>query len=194
MYVVSQAIARARTFSARHSWIRWSFVVLLAATAGLGTQRQLAAVQADRAGWGDSVDVLVATRDLVADDSIDAKTVSVPAAMVPIAALAELPTGARLRQRVTTGEILTAADITAAPGPAAAAAPGTAVVAVVDPLARSVVVGLAVRVSSEGVVLADTATIVGVADDVVFVAVPDSDAPMVAAAAQAGRASLIFLP
>ena len=194
MYVVSQAIARARIFSARHSWIRWSVVVLLAVTAGVTTHRQLAAVEAERASWGNTVDVIIAAHDLAPDEVIAVDTVSVPAAMAPRAALTAVPDGARLRQRVAAGEILTVADITSAPGPAASAAPGTAVVAVVDPLARSVAVGLDVSISSEGIVLADAATIVSIVDDVVYVAVPERDAPMVAAAAHAGLASLIFLP
>lgn len=194
MYVVSQATARARIFLARHSWLRWIVVALLATTAGLATHQQLAAVEAERATWGDTVDVIIAARDLSPDEAIAVDTVSVPAAMAPPAALTALPEGARLRQRVTAGEILTDADITAAAGPAASAVSGTAVVAVVDPLARNVAVGLQVNVSSEGIVLADDATIASIADDVVYVAVAERDAPMVAAAAHAGLASLIFLP
>jgi hypothetical protein len=194
MYIVSQAIARARIFSARHGWLRWAVVVLLAVTAGLATHRQLAAVEAERAAWGDTVEVVVAARNLAPDEVIAVDTISVPTAMAPPAALAALPDGARLRQRVTAGEILTNADITAAPGPAASAAPGMAVVALIDPLARNVAVGLDVRITSEGVTLADGATIVSVMDDVVYVAMAERDAPMVAAAAQAGLASLIFLP
>ena len=194
MYVVSQAIAQARIFSARHSWLRWSLVGLFAATAGVATHRQLAAVEAERATWGDTIDVIIAARDLSPDESIAVDILSVPVAMAPVAALTTLPDGARLRQRVTAGEILTDADITAAAGPAASAASGTAVVAVADPMARNVAVGLQIRVSSEGIVLADDATIVSIADDVVYVAVPERDAPMVAAAAHAGLASLIFLP
>ncbi len=194
MYVVSQAIARARIFSARHRWLYWSIVALLAATAGGAAQRQLAAVDAERAAWGDTVHVFIASRDLSPDEIIAVDVVSIPVAMVPSAALTTLPDDVRLRQRVTAGEILTDADITAASGPAASATAGTAVVAVIDPLARSVVVGLEVRVSSEGVVLADDAMIVSVVDDVVYIAVAERDAPMVAAAAHAGLASLIFLP
>jgi len=194
MDVVSQAIARARTFSARHAWLRWIVVLALAATAGVATHRQLDTVEAERDAWGDTVDVLVATGDLVPDGAITAHIVAAPRALTPAAALGSLPDSARLRQRVMRGEILTAADVTAAPGPASSAESGTAVVAVIDPLVRDASIGLEIWVSSEGVVLAEEATIVSIVDDVVFVSVPDRDAPMVAAASQAGLASLIFLP
>ncbi len=194
MYVVSQALARARIFSARHGWLRWSFVALLTVTAGFATHRQLSLVDAERNAWGQTVDVLVATDDLTPDGVIAVEVMQVPLAMVPPAALSTLPDGVRLRQRVSAGEIVTDADITPSPGPAAAAEQGTAVVPIVDPLAQGLVAGLAVRVSSEGIVLAEQATVVGVVDDIAFVAVPEGDAPMVAAAAHVGLASLIFLP
>lgn len=190
----SQAIARARIFSARHSWFRWSVVALLAVAAGFATHQQLVAVDAERAAWGDTVDVVVATRDLAPGEALATELVAVPRAVAPPAALSAIPDAARLRQRVMHGEILTHADVTSAPGPAAAADPGQAVVAIVDPLVRNVSVGLAVRVTSEGVTLARDGTVTSVVDDVVFVAVAEDDAPMVAAAAQAGLASLIFLP
>ena len=194
MYFVSQAIARARIFSARHRWLRWAIVVLLAATAGLATHRQLAALEAERAAWGSTVEVIVAGRDLAPGDHITVDTMRVPAAVAPAAALANVPDDVQLRQRVTAGEILTTADITPIPGPAASVAAGMAVVALIDPLARSVAVGLDVDVTSEGVTLTAGATIVSVMDDVVYVAMIERDAPMVAAAAQSGLASLVFLP
>jgi len=194
MDVVSQSIARARIFSARHAWLRWGVVVLLAATAGMATHRQLATVEAERAAWGVTMGVLVAVDDLAPGGGISVRTVDVPRAVVPSGALTSLPAGARLRQRVMEGAILTTADITAAQGPAAGAEPGSAVVPIIDPLVRDAAIGLEVQVSSEGVVLADEAEIVSISGDVVFVSVPERDAAMVAAAAQAGLASLIFLP
>ena len=117
-----------------------------------------------------------------------------PVAALPDGALDTLADGALVRQRIAAGEILTELDVTARAGPAALAEPGTVVVALSDPLARGVVVGLAVQVSADGVVLADDAVVSGVVDDVVFVAVSEPDGPRVAAAAQQGTASLLFLP
>ena len=90
--------------------------------------------------------------------------------------------------------MLTELDVTAAPGPAARATPGTVVVALSDPLSRGVVIGLTVQVAADGLVIAETATVVDVADDVIFVAVDASAAPTVAVAAQQGIASLLYLP
>ena len=68
------------------------------------------------------------------------------------------------------------------------------VVALSDPLARDVVAGLDVQVTADGLVLADAARVTGVVDDVIFVAVSERDGPAVAAAAQQGIASLLYLP
>jgi hypothetical protein len=68
------------------------------------------------------------------------------------------------------------------------------VVALADPLGRDVAIGLEVQIAADGIVLAGTATIVEVVDDVVFVAVAAGDGAVVAAAAQRGIASLLYLP
>jgi hypothetical protein len=68
------------------------------------------------------------------------------------------------------------------------------VVGVIDPLASDPSIGLPVAVTSEGIVLVAAATVVGADDDVILIAVPTSEAPMVAAAAQLGTVSLLFLP
>jgi len=51
-----------------------------------------------------------------------------------------------------------------------------------------------VAVTSEGIVLVAAATVVGADDEVILIAVPISEAPMVAAAAQLGTVSMLFLP
>ena len=91
-----------------------------------------------------------------------------------------LPADARLHRRVGVGEMLTDLDLTAVPGPAARAAPGTVVVALTDPLSRGVSIGLEVQVAADGMVIAESATVVEMIDDVVFVAVDASTAATVA--------------
>ncbi len=198
MNVLSKWTAKLRVTLARHRWIRWVIVALAASLAGLFATQRVAVVDAERDAWGTTVDVVVARADLAAGDSIDgATTVHTepwPAALVPASALREVPADARLRQRVNAGEALTEADISSGVGPASLADEGTAVVGISDALARNATVGLDVQVSSEGIVLAAHATVVEVTDDVTYVAVAIDDAPAVAAAAQAGFASLIFLP
>ncbi len=118
----------------------------------------------------------------------------VPVAVVPPDALTAPPDGAVARQRVTAGEILVGADVATAAGPAGLAAPGTVVVGIVDPLARNVAVGSTVQASADGVVVCDEATVVAISDDVIQLAVPERDAPMVAAAAHDGLASILIRP
>ena len=101
---------------------------------------------------------------------------------------------ALVRQRVSIGEVVVAADLATADGPAALADAGTLVVGITDPLARDVRIGLEVQVAAEGSSLAERATVVDLADDVIFVAVDARDAPMVAAAARTSSASILFAP
>ncbi|MGA9275322.1 hypothetical protein, partial [Ilumatobacter sp.] len=89
--------------------------------------------------------------------------------------------------------IIVRGDLTEGPGPAAGADPGEVVVPISDPLVAHPDVGLAVAVYSDGLVLASSARIVHVDDDVIFVAVPVDMAPTVAAAAQMRQASVTFI-
>lgn len=186
--------ARARLVLARRPWIYWVVVAALALLVALGVNERIAAIDAARDGWGTTRTVAVATRQLEAGDRLVAHLVELPSAVVPDAALTEIAEGRRVRQRVAPGEVVTRVDVTARPGPASLAEPGTAVVAMSDPLARGIVTGIAVRVVADGLVLAERATVVDVVDEVIFVAVVDHDAPSVAAAARQGIASLLYLP
>lgn len=145
-------------------------------------------------GVGTTVDAVVASADLEPGDPIVADVVPFPSAMLPSEALTSLPSSGRVRQRVVSGAVITTADVSTAVGPAAFAEPGTAVVGVVDPLASDPSIGLPVAVTSEGIVLVAAATVVGADDEVILIAVPISEAPMVAAAAQLRTVSLLFLP
>jgi hypothetical protein len=187
-------IVRVRIFLARHGWVRWAIVLALTAGVGWTSHQHATALEREREAWGVTVDVVVASVDLEPGDPIDAEIIAMPAAMLPSEALTALPPDGRVRQRVVSGAVITTADISRADGPAAFARPGTAVVGVVDFLAVGASIGLPVVVTSEGVVLAAEATVVGADDDVVLIAVPLSEAPMVAAAAQLGTVSLLFLP
>jgi hypothetical protein len=137
--------------------------------------------------------VLIADTAMAPGDDIVVRAAQRPLTMVPTAALTELPAGARLRQRVGAGEIITADDVTAVPGPASDAPRGTLVVAVVDPFANNVAEGLEVQVVAEGSKLAE-GEIVQVGDGQVYVSVPAEQAPAVAAASRADLATLIYVP
>lgn len=186
--------ARARLVLARRPWIYWAVVAVLAGLAAATVQAQLSSVAAERDRRGATRTVLVATEHLEAGDPVAAAPTALPVAALPDSALDELPDGAVVRQRVAAGEVLTRLDVTGRAGPATLAEPGNVVVALSDPLARDVAVGLSVQVSADGLVVARDARITGVVDDVVFVAVSERDGPGVAAAAQQGTASLLYLP
>ena len=186
--------ANARLVLARRPWIYWVVVATFAAAAAFFVRSELASIASARDTWGATRSVLVARHQLEPGDPIDADRVSLPWAALPDDALTDEPDAAVVRQRVAAGEVLTRLDVTDRPGPAALADPGTVVVALSDPLARNVVVGLNVQVTADGLVLADAARVAGVVDDVIFVAVSAGDAPNVAAAAQQGIATLLYLP
>jgi len=186
--------ARARLVLARRPWIYWVVVAALAILAATTMRGEMASIAAEREGWGSTRTVLVASRQLEPGDPIAADLVELPLAALPVDAISELPESGAVRQRVATGEVLTQSDVTSRDGPAALAEQGTVVVALSDPLARGVVVGLDVQVTADGLVVADAARVTGIVDDVIFVAVSERDGPTVAAAAQQGIASLLYLP
>ena len=187
-------MVRARVFLARHPLWYWLAVAALAVAVALIARDRFAAVDRTRDRWGTPVAVVVADVDHEPGDELRVSTVRLPSAAVPASALAELPPSPRLRQRVAAGEILVAADIATSDGPAARAAPGTVVVGLIDPTAPVAEIGIPVQVVAEGVVLAESGTIVELVEDVVYVAVEADRGAVVAAAAQQRLATLIFLP
>jgi hypothetical protein len=144
---------------------------------------------------------LVASADHRPGERLQAEAVEMPLAVVPRDAVDASDesdvagaSGSIVRQRLSIGEVVVAADLAVPDGPAALAAPGTLVVGITDPLARDVRIGLEVQVVAEGIVLADEARVVGLADEVVFVAVDARGAATVAAAAHDHSASFVFVP
>lgn len=187
-------VVTARVFLARRPWVYWVVVAALTALVVVIVRDRLTAIDAQRESWGATQTVLIADHGLEPDDPIDVSRVDVPLAILPPGAITDLPPDARLRQHVAAGEILVDIDIRATPGPAGGADVGTVVVAVSEPRSRSLTTGLAVQVTADGIILAERATIVDLADDVVFVAVDPADAAAVAAANRADLATLLFLP
>ncbi len=186
--------ARARLVLARRPWIYWVVVATLAGLAAMAVHAEMTSIAAERDRWGATRTVLVAGHLHQPGDPIVAEATRLPVAALPDGALSELPVGSVVRQRVAAGEVLTELDVTSRAGPAALAEAGTVVVAMSDPLARDVAVGLAVQVAADGLIVAGTAMVTGVVDDVIFVAVDEREGPNVAAAAQQGIASLLYLP
>lgn len=188
------AVSTLRILLAHHPWVHWTLIACAAVGAGLVVGSEVDELAAEREAWGRTRPVLVATEDLVPDGPLAITSVERPLAAVPPEALAELPAGARLHQRVATGEVLVDVDLVATDGPARHAAEGTVVVGLVDPFAPTVAVGQRVQVVADGLVLAADATVVDVVADVTFVAVPPAAGAAVASSARAGSASLLFVP
>jgi hypothetical protein len=186
--------ARARLVIARRPWIYWSLVACLAAVAGLTVLAQVSALERARLEWGTTRAVLVADRSAGPGDEVAWRRVELPVAALPPGAVERWPDGGRLRQRIGEGEVLTEVDLASVAGPAGRADAGTVVVALSDPLSHSIGIGLRVQVAADGLIVADDAVVVDVADDVTFVAVERRDAATVAAAAQQGLAVLLYLP
>lgn len=186
--------ARARLVLARRPWLYWALVIAAAALVAMMVRSQLAAVDQARGEWGATRTVVVASRALEPGEPVEVERIEVPVAVVPPAALDELPADATLRQRVGVGEILTEVDISTRPGPAARAPVGTVVVAISDPLAVHIPLGSSVQIAADGLLVAEMATVTDAIDDVVFVAVAPAVAVAIAAAAHQGLATVLLLP
>ncbi len=186
--------ARARLVLARRPWIYWLSIAMLTVVVAVAVNDRVASIDAARDEWGDLRTVVVADGQLEPGDVAVVRLAELPVAAVPDAALTDVGPDTLVRQRVADGEVLTTLDVTTRSGPASAADAGHVVVPISDPLVRHVEVGLRVRIVADGVVLADEATVVDVADDVVFVALAERLGPVVSAAAQQGIASLLYLP
>jgi hypothetical protein len=180
-------LARIRLMMARHPWIYWSAIVVLAAVVGLGAAKAIAGVDAARRSWGEQQSVWVATAAIEPGQPIVAQRRDVPRAMVPVAAVAELATPTTARQRIGSGEIITSIDVTA--GGTAGLVPdgwvAFAVAAAVDHFAT----GDHLNVYS-GDVLVSAGLVVDVADSELMVAVPGNAAPTMAIALLADAVAL----
>ena len=91
------------------------------------------------------------------------------------------------------GEIVVDVDVAATTAPRSLIPRGWLAVAIVEGVASGATIGDHVVVASEGVRLAGDALIVGHADGVTIVAVPDDEAPMVAAASSSTAGVALLL-
>jgi ethanolamine utilization microcompartment shell protein EutL len=186
-----------RRVLARHPWIFWLVCLAVAAAAASLVSSYVTALDQARRDLGATRTVLVAAVDHQPGDPLQVRRADMPLPLLPPDAVDPAVGGvdqAIVRQRVSIGEVVVAADLAAADGPAALAKAGELVVGIVDPLARDVRIGLEVQVVAEGVLLADGARVVGLADDVILVAVDAQAAAVTAAAARTSSASILFAP
>lgn len=185
--------ARLRRALVRRPWLYWVLVIAVAAVTGSIAYESVRAVEAERQTWGSTTTVHVSTRPLARGDSLDGLTVTrdVPIAVVPDDAVDAVPDGAVARHDMGPGEMLSEHDITGAEGARGLAPAGWPTVAIIEPIPTGANTGTRVAVAADGAVLAASAIVVGTHGDAVLVAVPDGDAPAVAAAAVESRAALL---
>ncbi len=188
-------LAMVRRVLARRPWIYWTIVVAVAAAGAIATASVLGAVEDERSRWGETAVVLVATRDVAAGEPLSGLTVErrYPVAMIPPGAIATLEPGAAARHGLGAGEIVVDVDVAATTAPRSLIPRGWLAVAIVEGVASGATIGDHVVVASEGVRLAGDALIVGHADGVTIVAVPDDEAPMVAAASSSTAGVALLL-
>lgn len=189
---VLDAVSRARIELAHRPALRRGVVLALALLAGWTALSWSARVESERAGWGESVVVLVARADLDPGDPIDnaVERQEVPRAMAPLAAtdlvgafdMGDRPSGIA-RREIAAGAILTPFDVAVHGHPDALLAPGQVAVAISERIRSGARIGDRVMVVSDGFVLVPAATVVATHEDRVVVAVPEDLAAGVSAAA-----------
>jgi hypothetical protein len=194
-------VARARHELARRPWIHWCLVAGLSTAAATSVASALAGVDRARESWGATANVLVATHPVPPGTPLAGvvERRSVPVAVVPDGAVAMVDLvdraggGAVARQHLAAGEIVTAADVAPASGPAALAPFGTRVVTVVVQVPTPAAVGDRVAIAADGVELVADAVVVGRLDGAILVAVRTDRAATVAAAAMAPTGVALLL-
>jgi hypothetical protein len=180
---------------ARHRWPRRLLVVAAAVAVAATTFGRLERIDAARAEWGEGVDVLVATDEIAPGDPLRFEVRSLPAAMVPAGSIDAGRAGDPLvaRQRVTVGEVVVDADVTV-DGPLGLVPGGWLAVPIVESPSSGAAPGERVQVTSEGVVIAVEAVVVGHEGDATLIAVPADVAPLLPVAATAGTLAVLRRP
>jgi len=188
--------ARARHVLARRPWLYWAAVLLLGIGIAVVVARAAGGIEEARLAWGETHEVVVAGADLEPGDALAGRVErrSLPAPMIPSAALTAVPAGAVARQHVTEGEVVVDGDVAASGTPQALIPDGWAAVAVAEAVPTGARVGDEVRPVAGGVELAGEGLVVGHSGDAVLVAVPRADAAAVALAATSGELALVLLP
>jgi hypothetical protein len=106
-----QFLPRVRLIVARHPWIYWLAIVVLAGAVGLGAVQAMAAIDAERRSWGQQTTVWVATDDIAPGEPIHAESRRVPRAVVPSSATTKPSANTIARQRIGRGEMITSVDV-----------------------------------------------------------------------------------
>ncbi len=187
----SAAAVALRRLLVKRPWIYWLIVAVAAAGAGGSMLERSDRIDAQRAAWGATQSVWVATSDHVPGDPLSAERRDVPRAVVPDGAVDDID-GLVARQHLAAGEIVHSSDVVALTGPLALTPPGWLAVPVNESPVSGAVIGDRVRVVGDGVVLSAAAVVVGHHDGSSLIAVPTDEAPAVAA--MATGVTLLLIP
>ncbi len=104
-------LARIRLMVARHPWIYWLAIAVVAGVVAIGAASTLAGVEAARRSWGQQSTVWVTTSAIEPGQPITAAGRDVPVAVVPAGAIHDDPARTVARQRIGPGEIVTDDDV-----------------------------------------------------------------------------------
>ncbi len=184
-------LAWVRLMVARHPWIYWFVVALVAGSVGLGTARSLARVEAARLSWGEQKTVWVASAAIEPGQPVTADRRSVPRAMAPVSAISTAPVDAVARQQIAAGEIITVADITSS-GSAGLVPDGWVALVVPSP-GGHFTVGDHLRIYAGDQPVAAGLVVDG-GESELMVAVPEAAAPVLATALLADAVTIGLSP
>lgn len=204
MSPVSSTLFAHTLVSTRHALARrprlyWLVVGLLGLATAVTVSARIAAVDAERATWGEQTTVWVTTRSLAPGDLLGgaAEQRTIPAAIAPPGAFHGSSTDSQrdiARQHVGLGEIVVDTDIAPSKGRLALVPEGWLAMAVVELIPSGAEIGATVQLVSDGVVLSTNALVVGRAGEAILLATPADIAPLIPAAAAAGGVSLLLAP
>jgi hypothetical protein len=196
MSIVYRSTVGIRRVLARRPWLYWVLVTALAGVLAAATEANLSEVQRARDAWGETTTVLVATGNIAPGQPVaeDARWREFASAMVPANAVSAHDLPAIARQHISTGEIVTTVDITATDGQLALVPDEWLAVVVAESPRSGATVGNAVRLVSDGVVIAEQALVIGEVDGATLIAVPENVAPLVPVAAESGSLTLLRVP
>jgi hypothetical protein len=184
-------LAWVRLMVARHPWIYWLSITVVAGMVGLGAARALADVDAARRSWGEVETVWVASAATEPGQPIAPEARSMPRAVVPAGAVRSVPEGLIARQRIGPGEIIVDSDVSATGS--VGLIPEGWVAFVVAAAVSHFAVGAHVEVyAGDQFVAAGLVVDVGEAD--LMVAIPVDAAPAMAIAVLADTATLALTP
>jgi hypothetical protein len=181
-----------RRVAARRPWLQWAVITTVALAVAATVADTMAAVDAEREEWGESVAAWVAAADHDIGDVLAAEVREVPLAVLPDDAVGDDPSGALARQSIGRGEIVTTLD--AVDGDRGIAPAAWLVAPVRESPPSGVGVGERVQVVSDGFVMAAEGIVVGFHDDVTLVAVDPSVAPLLPAASDTAHVALLRRP